>query len=564
MVERHMQLSGLPVRVRFEQRNGHYCVIEGTDDHPLTMIRCDAFQLRMLAANSVPGLLKLEVEQWDGCLSLRYALSGTRMLSQVLRLQKWTMAAMMGAVNRMAEVLENCRLYVLDPLNLLLEPDRIFLGEQGESDVRFIYLPASSPAGSLADKLESILIRWMMHTDNLDGTAVQRMLQMIASPDFKPADLVHFTRRYLANLSTGGGVDSVPVQAAPTGMVAASTGMDAGSRAAELEHPAAMAPDADASGDTKGQAAGWRWFEPSAADAQGVSALLGNEPEPFGTVPDEPEQPHDEGARRNVWLACAAITLIAVAWRWGYMAFPGWAGLVVSAAATIMVLGASIVLWLAGSRREKRTASPPDRLSVDRGLDQAAASVMPERNHLADKPLSPIFTSPRNSHAAIPGNGHTDIPGNRHAVVIPGDRFAVIPEERQADMPAMTVRQTRPHHWETERTQQLDMHASSPHSASFYLDWETATTPDRQIPLQANAIVIGRSQAASTHVDETPGISRAHLEVRKTDAGWTATDLGSRNGSKLNGEPMVAYEPYLLKPEDCLELVGSRYRLKQG
>ena len=116
---------------------------------------------------------------------------------------------------------------------------------------------------------------------------------------------------------------------------------------------------------------------------------------------------------------------------------------------------------------------------------------------------------------------------------------------------------------ETELTQYLEPAIRQQDTAVYYLVWESDPHA-APIPLQGPSLVIGRSREASGHLDATPGISRAHLELLRTEEGWTATDLGSRNGSKLNGTEMAAYEPYVLQPDDSLDLAGSVYRFKYG
>lgn len=182
-------------KIRFERKNGHFLVLEG--DPPLTRGDCDVFQLNMLKSCEVPGLLKPAMEEMDGSIAFRYPLQGTRMLSQALRAEKWSMESWMTAICRLTEVWEECRHYVLDPERILLEEDRIFVGD-GWHDLRFVYVPVQrdrpwSPLG-----MESLMIRWMLHVDVPDGPVVQQLLRMTASPDFKPSVLRSFARRYLA------------------------------------------------------------------------------------------------------------------------------------------------------------------------------------------------------------------------------------------------------------------------------------------------------------------------------------------------------------------------------
>ena len=53
--------------------------------------------------------------------------------------------------------------------------------------------------------------------------------------------------------------------------------------------------------------------------------------------------------------------------------------------------------------------------------------------------------------------------------------------------------------------------------------------------LNASSIVLGRSSDADIHVEDT-GVSRRHLEIRTANGVSSAVDLGSTNGSYVNGQ----------------------------
>jgi pSer/pThr/pTyr-binding forkhead associated (FHA) protein len=53
--------------------------------------------------------------------------------------------------------------------------------------------------------------------------------------------------------------------------------------------------------------------------------------------------------------------------------------------------------------------------------------------------------------------------------------------------------------------------------------------------VNADSIVLGRSSEADIVVDDT-GVSRRHLEIRRSQGRVYAVDLGSTNGSYVNGE----------------------------
>lgn len=57
----------------------------------------------------------------------------------------------------------------------------------------------------------------------------------------------------------------------------------------------------------------------------------------------------------------------------------------------------------------------------------------------------------------------------------------------------------------------------------------------RRYSMNSSSIVLGRSSEADIMVDDT-GVSRRHLEIRATDGRFFAVDLGSTNGSYVNGQ----------------------------
>jgi len=78
-----------------------------------------------------------------------------------------------------------------------------------------------------------------------------------------------------------------------------------------------------------------------------------------------------------------------------------------------------------------------------------------------------------------------------------------------------------------------------PHRAVLLLD-------GRRLLIGPAGVTIGRSRHCDIVLDD-PNVSRRHAEVRPGDAGgWVLSDLGSTNGSALNGNPvggMVALAP---------------------
>jgi sigma-B regulation protein RsbU (phosphoserine phosphatase) len=76
-------------------------------------------------------------------------------------------------------------------------------------------------------------------------------------------------------------------------------------------------------------------------------------------------------------------------------------------------------------------------------------------------------------------------------------------------------------------------------------------TPDgatRTVTLERDRYGLGRTLANELCYPEVSGLSREHLVFERTGANWTLRDLGSTNGTLLNGAPVKA--PHVLQPND--------------
>ena len=76
-------------------------------------------------------------------------------------------------------------------------------------------------------------------------------------------------------------------------------------------------------------------------------------------------------------------------------------------------------------------------------------------------------------------------------------------------------------------------------------------TPDgqtRKVPLHKDAVTLGRSSAADLCYADDAGLSRHHLAIELKHGEWAVRDLGSKNGTLLNGIRIT--EPTALKLGD--------------
>jgi DNA-binding winged helix-turn-helix (wHTH) protein len=92
-------------------------------------------------------------------------------------------------------------------------------------------------------------------------------------------------------------------------------------------------------------------------------------------------------------------------------------------------------------------------------------------------------------------------------------------------------------------------------AAKYWLAWDL-----RQVPLTAGANIIGRGTDTSIWID-APGVSRHHARIVIRDDEATIEDLGSKNGTYVAGERVVA--PQRLNDGDQIRLgtVVLRFRI---
>lgn len=108
-----------------------------------------------------------------------------------------------------------------------------------------------------------------------------------------------------------------------------------------------------------------------------------------------------------------------------------------------------------------------------------------------------------------------------------------------------------------------EMRQSSIFTEDTILRLEIMGSPQPVLVYPKKEVMVGRRDATTgtqPDLDLTPyagyrmGVSRRHLMFRMADRRIEVVDLGSSNGSRLNGIIMQAHQPYLLRDGDLLTL----------
>lgn len=90
---------------------------------------------------------------------------------------------------------------------------------------------------------------------------------------------------------------------------------------------------------------------------------------------------------------------------------------------------------------------------------------------------------------------------------------------------------------------------------------EAGPSSGQEFVLEGDEVVIGRAADNPVSIPDT-SVSRKHALVRKTDDGWAVSDLGSGNGTLLNGDAVADETP--LSNGDVIRLGDSELRFDAG
>ena len=93
----------------------------------------------------------------------------------------------------------------------------------------------------------------------------------------------------------------------------------------------------------------------------------------------------------------------------------------------------------------------------------------------------------------------------------------------------------------------------------------TLTAPNDTIPLGTTQIAIGRAPD-NQHIIHDPQASGYHAIIHTLGQGYTITDLGSTNGTYVNGQRLTANVPCTLNPGDTIRIgtTSFTYQVKQA
>lgn len=613
-------IYGYRVQFILEERMGMML----TRDNPVPSEALDPHQAKMLTYNRVPHFLRLDIRELDLELSFVYDISGKRMLKQALRSMRMTSSQYFEWMLQLVRILENCRAYMLHPDHVLLHEECVFVDEQAvDGGLHVAYLPLLEPLQPRAgmDGLRRLGILLSTHVTQWNGDGFQRLVQCLSQEDNSLAEVRKLLQSLIAG--TSGMEAERPVsQRLPEGMASMSP-PDAGigcsrwpgddnERSGSLHEPAASGPFPSAAGvpvqegaetirgededtvpDTRGMPSGKSYY--AAGGAAIVTAALA-----WRYI--YMDNPGLNTLFISVGISVGAVALGA-AWISGMLPrIPGMLARRESDASSAAE-GPEVSFpgqhsgdellrpeWMKLELQAEGEPAAADAVhpAGRHGVRLAGADAVPLAGAQGVRPAADCDRQPReyNNFPRVAGNEQLSMPdGSRmdsfyaelpmhtslldcsgsEATVVLGQRPGTDTDLREGERFAPYL----------QRLGELGGSAGAggmgiPKEAAAAVDRVHGGQPhaagrDRRAAVErislAFPFVIGRSEQGVQWREAGAGVSKHHCElVQDDDDAVAIRDLGSRNGTELEGEPIIPYKLYPLQSGDRFSVAGTVFQ----
>lgn len=534
------------LRMDFAMNRGHEMTIDREDG--ISRNELDELELHMLRSQRIPYLLPLDWYEIDGKITFRYELTGTKMAIHRLQQDMLTMEQYYSLILTLTDALMECKEYMLRPEGCLLNEQFMFMGERF-GDLRLVYLPLKDRGDERHhnEDLLSLAVRWTSYVEPIDGTGLKRVLQMLQHNRSSLAELRETLLDLIAKES------SVIHRSEPARFNQSRHPLEGESSSAS--HPSDDPMYSNRIQRTNQPSAASLWPSPQQQSAEvspmAVKRLVEESKHNEAGTEDDSVWPYDDedhaGEGRDdkrKWIAGAAFVLVAACiWRFIYMDQPTQQNLLISSGLTLFGLAGAILAMKKGTSlftTRKEPMEPEEDF-------EPHSSVLPSRFSWS-KPASP------EPNDLVPAT--TESMGSYS---IPAVKPAMRSEMKQPLPPTAVLGAN-----DQDHSNKTVMLGTSARSAWLSRTWNGK---EEQIALTANSFKIGRTSEGVGYADHAEGVSRFHLEIERIDGEHQVKDLGSRNGSLLNGKLMVPYKTYKLEFGDRIHLAGDKgplYELKTG
>ncbi|PAF30931.1 hypothetical protein CHI14_14355 [Paenibacillus sp. 7516] len=592
----------------FIRNGGAFMVLEKAEG--LRMDELSRVQTGMMSSNDIPRLLPLHIREMDRNVTLQYDISGYKMLSQFLKAGKIKLRVLYGLLFQLADTFTECRQYMLEPRKLMLQEESIFVKgslEQGELGMVYVPIQHSVVVDPTPGQFRELVIRLMARVQELQGEGIQRVLQLCDDERWDVGQLRELLLELYADEQAGPGsstfLSSRVNESRENGTVIARTA----NVESEPEHPqlARLHRQYDQSKRDQDNMQAERYsnsrqqsdqvLEQEGANSNRLSPnFLSTRPSrevssPFTdrtdpavnksneiTFDENMEMEQKTGTSKVTYIILICMVGIALVWRFAYMEQPGQAPMIISIVLSVALLAVAGWAWIS-----KGKFGISKTVGLKR-IDQASFLKLGHKRIKNEEESEELYQESWRWNQSEPKTDN-DPPAQGYASVASttlNSRFQQLhtePESESESESSPMIQQQFDHITAptselirtpsgTEATVNLQNMTGEaakgvgPVTPSYYLERRLgASNRNERMDVQGASFVIGRSAEMVQWVDSTTGVSRAHVELSRNKSGYVIKDLGSVNGTILQGKPLAPYKEYPLEDGDTFMLAESVY-----
>jgi hypothetical protein len=527
----------------FIEQNGSYLVFFREDG--IRSADLNALQVRMLRQNNIERLLPIEFDETDMLIRLRYRISDTKMLSQVLQYRRLTMPEYYDILLKTVHMLSDCKTYMLDEEKHILHESFIFVGED-LTDVRFVYLPTEyiGLTGSIPERLKQLATTLIAFVDGMDAAGFQSILQYFYTQSFTLAgfrDLLHrlelHTGHRLEEQGQPGRMSRMQEAAVFAGKAHSEEQQpDKGTEAVHETHDRHAVEEVQQEDPfLKALAikpkAGKKEKPESKKAAKRTAAEQGKAQAVKQTDSKK------EGQIRSVMLAVLAVGAILTV-----------KALVEKEGAGLLSLSLLLLAASGGYLLKKRFLKPKkpgpagssEEPSGTSGLHPAAEN---NQSSGRGREPQPVMQQGRSS------SGHKGV-----RIIGPE-----VPTEHYYDILHLYTSMLGEGGEHITGNLGFDNTDREEEKTLSFLIVQREGQLER-IAIHKDVFRIGSQEDAVHYCESSEGVSRVHMEIINKSGKNVVKDLGSRNGTFLNGDRLAPYREYMLEDEDKLFVAQSEFQ----
>lgn len=545
------------LKVDFVRNNGHYMVISA--DGGLKMEQLSTFQVNMLLSNKIPHLLNLQVEERDLLVNLYYNISDKRMLTHWLRMGSISLKQFFSLLYAIVDIVSESNIYMLQEGRYVLKEDYIYCGKD-ITDVHLTYIPKEllPEKNALSVDLQQLASRLIHKVSELSGSGYQELMSYLMEESFNIPVCKQLLQKHRNKLDAATQEERGTIlQSTAKSNYSQATGGTQFSKSANhttINSTPAFSKVAPFTNTSESIT--------TAADSKLVAPpFMQPAFSPSWFEEDDQRELTERNKKLRLPVLLVGFLILGLVWKL-YLDHPSEGWLFICSGLSLLVIDFMFItlqIWKPKTKDSESLtwATVHNNLSQERQLDKKAT------------PLLPFFTP----STVVPrlSNG-TDNDANKAETFHDSrleSRLDSMRQEATASKPPESYYQGL----EQRTTLLAPMDATVFLSASLlqqgvkaarpYLEWSSDGMKNI-VHIDKSPFVIGRKGQGVDYIHKETGISRIHAEITTENEQSTIKDLGSRNGSFINGEILVPYRVYILQEGDIVKLISTEFVFKMG